>query len=545
MADLTVLDGPDAGKQVRLGRRNHIGRDSGCNVFLTDPSVRSRHVRLLEMNGAIYFKELGAPITVNGVPRRQGRLSNGDLVGVGGTTLVFSEAKTIDIEEEAVMAEVESLSRHTTFRRKYDSSASTMIPILERGDEGLDRLEVLTGISNLLQEVRDPGALLEGVLDEIMKAFPADRASVVLVDGEGRFRVGPHRGGLGKAPPVSRGLLREVFKTRESLLLLDAQSDDRFSGRQSVMRQGIRSVLSVPMMWRDEFLGALTLDTSSREAAFTELDLTLLSAVGFQIGQALKHARLAEEAREKAMIERELELAADIQQRALPQEPPDMPDVDVYGVVHPAGGMCGNFYDYVKQHGSLYMAFGDIDGSGLEASLLVMMAKSFLRSLIRRRGDIGVITAELNKHLVRDTLPDAYMTFLLLRLREGADRIEYCEGGHDLVLLLPPGGGEPHTLPHPGLPLGRRKSGDPLRTGTLPFPPGALCLVFSDGVVEAQHASGARFGITRLREALSTATGKPLDELVASILGRIREFTDGQEQEKDITLLAARRRGGA
>ncbi|MCU0723443.1 MAG: SpoIIE family protein phosphatase [Planctomycetes bacterium] len=554
MPKLVVIEGAEAGMQFDLGEATVIGSDVECDVILTDPEVHGRHLKLTIRDQAAAFKDLSPirSLSVNGMLKGQGKLKHGDILKIGQTVLIYSEDELLDLAPEEGREEA-ALPDPEPVRRRYESAEAPILAVLGPGAPAgsRDRLATLLRIHEELGSLQEVPKVLAKVLDLVFEVLEPDRAAILLQEGAGgAFRLAATRTVAGReAPgkfPVSRGVLREVFRTREALLLRDAQADDRFAGRESIARQRIRSVLCVPLTFRDEFLGAVALDSSSRPGAFQASDLDWLAVIAFQTALSLHTARLAEQVREKALLEQEIELASKIHQRVLPGSLPERADLELFGAIRPGGGLGGTFYDFEEKGEDLVFSFGEASGKEMDAALVMSMARSMLRSLVRIRSGPREIVEELNRYLTRDTRPDVFLTFLLLRRAAGASRLEYCQAGHDTLLLLAPGEPEVLGLPAGGRPLGSVRGVDePFREGSLPFPPGAVLLLYSNGLAECARADGARFGLSRLRESLRRRAALPARAVVEGILEDAAAFAGPSFAKGDVTLLVARRKGGA
>jgi adenylate cyclase len=106
-----------------------------------------------------------------------------------------------------------------------------------------------------------------------------------------------HRTGSDEEVVLSDTVLKRVLETRQAVLTADAILDSRFSGSESIVAQGIRSAMAVPLLAKGELKGVLFLDTRERTNAFSEKDLKILSGIASQAAIALENADLARRSR--------------------------------------------------------------------------------------------------------------------------------------------------------------------------------------------------------------------------------------------------------
>src|SRR6185295_6534379 len=127
--------------------------------------------------------------------------------------------------------------------------------------------------------------LLQKILDKAFELLPADRGVILLVeDGQPVPRYVKTRTGNTEEITLSKSILNEVMRERAAVLSSDATMDSRFSGAHSIIMQGIRSTMCVPVLHGDELLGIMHLDSLFNTTASTEKDLGLFTGIASQAG---------------------------------------------------------------------------------------------------------------------------------------------------------------------------------------------------------------------------------------------------------------------
>ena len=146
---------------------------------------------------------------------------------------------------------------------------------------------------------------------------------------------------------ISRSVVERVAREGQAILTSDAQSDDRFSARQSVMVLGLRSILCVPLKIKGEVMGVVYVDNRLRAGIFSQADLELLTAIASSAAIAIENARLYQVAVEKGRLERELQMAREVQASLLPRETPQVPGWEFAARWQPAREVAGDYYDFI------------------------------------------------------------------------------------------------------------------------------------------------------------------------------------------------------
>ncbi|MHC5082264.1 MAG: PP2C family protein-serine/threonine phosphatase, partial [Planctomycetota bacterium] len=308
----------------------------------------------------------------------------------------------------------------------------------------------------------------------------------------------------------------------------------------------IRASMSVPLLAGEDFIGALHIDSQSLRQAFDERDLELLSAIGRQAALSIENRRLYEALKEKARLEHELHLASEIQQGVFPDAVAPREDIDVYGLSRPAKEVGGDYFDFIETPGGdLTVAVGDVSGKGLNAGLVMMMARSLLRPLARTSHPLLEILVEMNRDLIEDTKPWIFMTFLLLRWLREEGCLEIAGAGHENLVRIHGADGSLEVVPSGGMPLGiTPELGKKIEVKRLPLLPGDVVFLYTDGATDAVNESGDRFGLPRLQGCLRERAGSGTRELVEGVMEDLLAFSGSTPQADDITLLAIQRKGG-
>lgn len=306
---------------------------------------------------------------------------------------------------------------------------------------------------------------------------------------------------------------------------------------------GSHHLLAVPIeIERDPRGMLLVADKESRRGVgpFPVSDRRTLSLFANQAAIALENAKLHRLALEKERLEREMELAAEIQQQLLPKAMPEIRGFEVLGWNRPARQVGGDYFDLRQLADNRWtLVVGDVTGKGMPAALLVSTLHTAL-NLLGDRMTIGPdMAARLNRHIFESSSSNKFITMLLAELDSASGLLRYLNAGHNPGLVAR-AGGEVETLPSGGMPLGllaQATFGD----AAITMAPGDLVCLYSDGITEAANVAGDEFGLDRLSDLLVANQEMPLPDLVAKIDEVTSAFSTGLPQGDDQTVVLVRR----
>jgi serine phosphatase RsbU (regulator of sigma subunit) len=244
---------------------------------------------------------------------------------------------------------------------------------------------------------------------------------------------------------------------------------------------------------------------------------------------------------EKAALERELEVARDLQRRLLPPADFSYPGVEIAIDFHPAAAIGGDFYDLVASDppGVLTVVLADVSGHGLPTGIVMASAKALLGALAQAGATGADLLSRLDAEIARTTEARTFVTMAYLRFSLAATTVAYTNAGHLYPYRVTPSGNV-SALVNPARPLGL---GLPVvfRTVEAPLEAGDLWVLLSDGIVEATRpGSDEEFGFARLESALALAAGGTAVAARDRLLAAWREFTGGDEPADDRTLIVLR-----
>ena len=411
-----------------------------------------------------------------------------------------------------------------------------------------DRLALLFRLSQTFNSSLDLDEVLNRVMDEVIAVTHAERGFVMLYDSKGRlvFRVARGMDQSTIDDPqfqISRSVVERVAREGQAVLTSDAQSDERFSMRQSVMDLGLRSILCVPLTIRNGVLGVVYVDNRLQAGIFTQADLDLLSAIASSAAIAIENARLYQMAVEKGRMERELQMAHEIQAGLLPDETPQVSSWEFATLWQPAREVAGDYYDFIPLDpggGQLGLVIADVSDKGMPAALFMALTRSVVRASVGHAPSSADGIAHANRLICEDATGGMFVTLFYAQLNPETGDMTYVNAGHNPPLLYRADQDLLTELTSTGMALGVMEDTS-FEQRTVRLNAGDFVFLYTDGVTEALDSQRREFGEERLQRVILDKRHAPAAEMVAGLEQALREFVGASSPADDITVVAAKR----
>ena len=507
-----------------------IGRRTSADLQVVSRDVSREHARITREADQYLIADCGS---------RFGTFINGDAV-VGPRVLLHGDRIRLgqtDVVDLVFLADDETASGLR--------DAGSNITSLKQMTAILNGLRAL-GSGRVLDEV------LTLVLDGALEVTTADRGFIMLAseNDELQFRIARARGGRaleGSLFTTSQKIPREVFETGQSRVVPDLFEGDLPDNHGGTIATGIRHVLCVPLRVfargggnTTEVIGVLYLDGRERGTLLSSATMSSLEAFATQAALAIESARLYADSAEKAKIDRDLRIAADIQRALLPEGTCERPGFDLAAVSVPCRTVGGDFYDYVDVSDTEFgFALGDVAGKGPPAALLAAVVQSNFGALASVTREPAELMTRLNLALLRRAI-DARFATMCYGVATPSGEFSYCNAGQEPPLVIAKDGIRWLETGGPVLGL---LPGARYEYETVTLAPGDLVVVCSDGVTEARSVTNEEFGRDRLLDAVKKMHGVKPDTVLDQLLSAVNQFARGAPQADDITVLVFRYRG--
>ncbi len=237
---------------------------------------------------------------------------------------------------------------------------------------------------------------------------------------------------------------------------------------------------------------------------------------------------------------KELRFAKKIQKAIMPPDHNRLSELSMVGLYLPMEDLGGDFFDVFSfKPGEIHMVIADVSGHGVPAALVTAMIKVSLQNYGRSGIPPHEVVDKINRELQMNLgILGMYVTMIYAIVDLNQGEIQYCNAGHNEMIILDKEGHIQVLLPNSGI-VGVRTD-ELFLSFTTPFHPGDTFLLFTDGLIETRSPVGEQRSFSILREKIQAWGGETLTSLVQNLSDWSLNFLDGQAMQDDITILAAR-----
>jgi sigma-B regulation protein RsbU (phosphoserine phosphatase) len=241
---------------------------------------------------------------------------------------------------------------------------------------------------------------------------------------------------------------------------------------------------------------------------------------------------------QRVQLERDLELARDIQRALLPPRDVQLPGWQVHYVYQPAGTVSGDYCDVIATGTAMpSVAVGDVSGKGVAASILMSNLHALFRGMAASGAPFAETVSRVNHIFCASTLPSSFATLVFARLHPSG-AVDICNAGHCPPILLQDG--RVQSIPPTGTAVGLFGEGQFGVVGHA-LAPGDVMVLYTDGLTETFDENGEEFGSERLADMIASLRGAPPRELARACLQAVRAFGAGAPPRDDLTLMVLER----
>lgn len=348
--------------------------------------------------------------------------------------------------------------------------------------------------------------------------------------------------------PVGEGVVGRVAQTLKGEFLADAAAEPRMVKHDDPALT-VRSVIVVPLVFRERFFGVLAVTNPAGDQLFTADDFTLMQSLAEQAALALHNAEFLNLQIEKKQLDLDLEIASGIQRMLLPRDATRVPGLELDARYAPAQRIGGDLYDiFSLSETRIGVLAADVSGKGVAASLLMAICRTNLRQIAPRHPSPAEVLRELNRILAPDIQAGLYVTMVYAIIDLAAGELTLARAGHELPLLVRPNAArqsaEARFIESEGMAIGMVP--DELFTAALveqteTFLPGDVLVLYTDGVNEAPNGEDKEFSAARLADTVRTAQAGTAREINEAVLEALQRFTGDTPQRDDFTLVTVKR----
>lgn len=524
MIELAIEGGPLDGSRFTLTEGGVLGRGQMADLRVDDATVSRRHAEVRKAGAGWEVVDLGSAngTRVNGISVGTGApLSNGDVIELGQVAIRVALARPVSVTP---------------------TGDSAMAPTVGSAffQEVLARLKLFCELGTLSSAKLAPEARYQQALLCVLRAFPKlDRVLLLMLNATGdAFTL------KGVATRISHTLntqalapiAREALRQSDGLLAFNGSDRERVAKRLGLLPfQGALAVL--PVRASGAALGVIYMDSEKDEDALRSGDRESLTAVANLLGSMLAAERATKQ--QSAIENQDLALARSIQQRFLPQSPPNFNGysiVDSYTAARVIGGDHFDFLTLVDGRTAIVVA--DVSGKAVSGALYMARLGAVLRQAASRARRAPELLTDLNTVLYPELEAGMFITMLIGVLDPRSGALELASAGHSGPLIRHANGRIERVEVPAGPALGAM-SQPAFEAEKIALVPGDLMLFYTDGLDEAHDAKGDLFGHDRIKTSMSMATGAAAT--LRQILDDLGRFVGSEPPHDDLTLVLVER----
>ena len=306
-------------------------------------------------------------------------------------------------------------------------------------------------------------------------------------------------------------------------------------------QHGPRSLLAVPLSVKGGVLGVMVLEETEASHRSRERRLEIITGIGQQAALAVQNDRFQKEMAERERLERELQLAHEIQQTFMPSQSPDLPGWELAFTWRAARQVAGDFYDFFELPGGrLGLVIADVADKGMPAALFMALTRTLMRAAALEEVSPAAALARVNGLLVPDAHHGMFVTAMYAVLALATGELTYANAGHNLPFLWRSGSERLERLAKGGIALGVLDGiGFDEHVATLER--GDTLVFFTDGITEAFSLERDMYGEDRLGAVVRATGGGSAQTMLDAIDGSVTAFVGEAPHSDDRTLMVVRR----
>ena len=401
---------------------------------------------------------------------------------------------------------------------------------------------VIFDYAGRIGSVHETDAFLRLNADMARDLVGADRCSIWLVDRARQELWTTVAHGVPELRiPLGTGLVGASIEEGKSIVVNDAASDARFLNNAASGYE-TKSLLVIPLRTSEaKVIGAL--QALNKPGGFTEADVELLGLAATYAANALETQRLREEAEAARLVQKEIEIASNVQRRLFPQRLPELANLECAAFCRPARWVGGDYYDFISMaDGGLMMTLGDVSGKGVAAAVLMASIQASIRSqAMHPQHSLARLMEGFNKAVYSFSTADKYSTLFIAQFDATFRNLTYVNAGQCPPLLFRKRDCSLQALMPGGMPVGLVPVAL-YQQGEVALETGDVILACSDGVSEAMNAAEEIWDEKNVERILCEHAGCPAEVIIQRLVDAVDSFAAGAEQSDDITVAVVKSR---
>ena len=413
------------------------------------------------------------------------------------------------------------------------------------------KYELLKEISNKMRDTLELDEILNNLLDTLQNIIEHDAAGIFILSGSiaehpqyqfpKQYIAGIAQRGFDLPPEkdemlsLGKGIIGYAIKSCDSIIIPNVHLDSRYiPGREKT-----QSEIVVPIIKNKIAIGALDVESDNLNA-FDQTDLEILKFFADAASMSIEKAILHQQILRKNKVEKQLQIASEVQSRLLPQSSPLINGYDFAGLCIPTYEIGGDYFDYIKiDEDNLAIAVADVSGDGIPAALIMTAFRALLRSQVKLFKDPSAFMKLINIQLSEFTRKKDFVTAFYGILNIKNHNFTYTNCGHNPPMIFK-NGKDFSFLDKGGPSLTFIENADFI-SGSVILNPGDRVVLYTDGVIEIFNNQNEEFGIDRLKDVIKLFPNLSAEKLLNEVINETKSFSKSDFYKDDYTLVILRR----
>lgn len=422
------------------------------------------------------------------------------------------------------------MTKSKNSKNEIESLNTLVNELTEELSSVYESLTSLYRIIGTIKSIHDPVKLFSEIVNSSTKITKSDYGTLYLVDKNNETRKVDQiifknlKISSKDIERLDKWLVKNTVIAGESILIENMLEESRLK-IDPIILTFHSSICSILLQTEGRKLGVLNVYRFQDKPHYSSGDFKLLKALSDQASVALDNILTLKELIHQQRIERELEIAAEIQRHLYPSQMPVFSFLDIAARNIPAHEVGGDYYDLVKSNEGLACSIGDVMGKGVPAALFASIVRSVVRTQFHMGNSIAEIMSRTNRFLYYDLEGmDMFLTLFIGFIEQKTKALRFCNAGHNPVILLK-SNGKIKRLQTEGLLVGVRLEGN-YGNGIEHLEKGDIIVFYTDGITEAMDKEKNIWGEERLVENIKMNKNQSAEGILDHVFNAVDIFSD-------------------
>jgi sigma-B regulation protein RsbU (phosphoserine phosphatase) len=339
---------------------------------------------------------------------------------------------------------------------------------------------------------------------------------------------------------IKQGIKGKIVLDDFTKLLLRFREITMLASSNSELLNEFQAV--IPVVHEEKPLSYLLISKTANSTVSNpdSLNLTFVQTITNIISVAIENKSLAKKSLVQERINKELEVAREMQKLLFPTELPSNKKLDISARYIPRHAIGGDYYDFIPLGDEEYiMCIADVSGKGISAALLMANFQATIRTVLKYQNfELPFLMEELNKKVVRATHGEKFITFFIAHYNGFTHELKYVNAGHNHPVLYQ--NKEIVMLESGCTGLGMLDELPSVKVGQLTITPNSSLVLYTDGIVELENEEEEQYGIERLIKNVELYSNLAMEDMNSIIFSKLEEWKGKQKYDDDTAIFSCK-----